>query len=208
MGQVTGSTTFTVNNNGVTQTVPVTFTGNYGTGPNGPFIQSYNLKIPCDVVNNPALLNQIKNGLTDWAANQVLNTRDAAGITGNPNHQFTADPSQVAENLIEDAKKCANVSDLDPDQDITASIYPSRPFVLSSLPSFHDPLVLDLQGTGLQLTSVTNSPVYFDFNNSGTATQTGWITPGEGLLLLNNGSGNLSQELLGAQSGNGFADLQ
>jgi hypothetical protein len=68
--------------------------------------------------------------------------------------------------------------------------------------------VLDLQGTGLNLTAATNSPVYFDFTGSGTATQTGWITPGEGLLLLNNGSGNLSQELLGAQSGDGFADLQ
>jgi hypothetical protein len=85
---------------------------------------------------------------------------------------------------------------------------PPKPFIWPGFPSFHDPLVLDLQGGGLTLTSVTDSPVYFDFTGSGMATETGWITPGEGMLLLNNGSGNLSQELLGAQSGNGFTDLQ
>lgn len=80
---------------------------------------------------------------------------------------------------------------------------PTKPFSWPTFPSFSDPLVLDLQGSGLGLTPVTNSPVYFDFTGSGTATQTGWITPGEGFLLLNKGSGNLSQALLG---GNAPAD--
>ena len=49
-------------------------------------------------------------------------------------------------------------------------IPPPKPFVWPSLPSFRDPLVLDLHGTGLGLTSVSNSPVYFDFTGLGHAT--------------------------------------
>jgi hypothetical protein len=77
-------------------------------------------------------------------------------------------------------------------------------------PNPRDPLVLDLAGTGLQFTALSNSSPAFDFTGSGFATQTGWITPGEGLLLLDNGRGDTAvtaDELLGAASGDGFADL-
>src|SRR6185437_5960123 len=76
-----------------------------------------------------------------------------------------------------------------------------------ALPTFRDPLVVNFEGDPLGFTSASNSPVYFDFTGSGSATETGWITSGEGLLLLNNGSSNISSEVLGAQSGSGFADL-
>jgi len=72
-----------------------------------------------------------------------------------------------------------------------------------------DPLVLDLAGTGVNLSSVTQSSAFFDFTGSGFATKTGWITQGEGLLVLNgNPNAPISvNELVGAQSGDGFADL-
>src|SRR6185437_4330199 len=76
-----------------------------------------------------------------------------------------------------------------------------------ALPTLRDPLVVNFEGDPLGFTSASNSPVYFDFTGSGSATETGWITSGEGLLLLNNGSSNISSEVLGAQSGSGFADL-
>jgi hypothetical protein len=131
-------------------------------------------------------------------------------LAADPNYPvFLKDPASLASQAqsytlgpIQALCKQADVNNGLPMNIVLAS------FNFPSLGSYHDPLVLDLQGTGLQLTSVTNSPVSFDFTGSGTATQTGWITPGEGLLLLNNGSGDLSQEILGAQSGNGFADLQ
>jgi hypothetical protein len=79
-----------------------------------------------------------------------------------------------------------------------------------SPPNPRDPLVLDLTGAGIQLTSVTGSPAHFDFAGSGFAAQTGWITSTEGLLVLDNGQGGSTitiDELLGAQSGDGFGDL-
>jgi hypothetical protein len=84
------------------------------------------------------------------------------------------------------------------------------PFFKLILPNPHDPLVLDLTGAGIQLTSVTGSPAHFDFTGSGFAMQTGWITPTEGMLVLDNGQGGSTitvDELLGAQSGDGFGDL-
>jgi hypothetical protein len=72
-----------------------------------------------------------------------------------------------------------------------------------------DPLVLDLAGAGIKLSSVTQSSAYFDFTGSGFAAKTGWITQGEGFLVLN-GNPNAPitvSELVGAQSGDGFADL-
>jgi hypothetical protein len=86
--------------------------------------------------------------------------------------------------------------------------YLSPTMLWSLLPGFHDPLVLNFQGHGPQLTSVSDSHVSFDFNGSGQSIPTGWISSNEGILLLDNGSGNISQEMLGAQSGNGFADLR
>lgn len=88
---------------------------------------------------------------------------------------------------------------------------PQAPFTAEhpSPPDPRDPLVLDLSGAGIQLSSVTQSSAHFDFTGSGFATKTGWITPGEGLLVLD-GNPNASinvNELVGAQSGDGFADL-
>ena len=71
--------------------------------------------------------------------------------------------------------------------------------------------MLDLSGTGIQLTSVDDSQTFFDFSGSGFATKTGWITASEGLLVLDNGLGGstiTADELLGAQSGDGFSDLK
>lgn len=87
----------------------------------------------------------------------------------------------------------------------------AAPFGLShpSPPDPRDPLVLDLAGVGIKLSSVAQSSAYFDFTGSGSAAKAGWITQGEGLLVLN-GNPNAPitvNELVGAQSGDGFADL-
>jgi len=50
---------------------------------------------------------------------------------------------------------------------------------------FADPLVLDLDGDGIETLSVKSGiPIYFDFNSDGTKTNTGWISPDDAYLVF------------------------
>ena len=64
------------------------------------------------------------------------------------------------------------------------------------------PIVLDLTGNGLETVGL-DAGVYFDMNNDGFATRTGWITPNNGFLVLDRtGSGTIDsgRELFGDQT--------
>jgi Ca2+-binding RTX toxin-like protein len=75
------------------------------------------------------------------------------------------------------------------------------------------PLVLDIDGDGVELSSLHSSgSVYFDFNNTGFAQAGGWISGGDGFLARDlNGDGfiNNGSELFGNSTGydNGFLAL-
>ncbi len=47
-----------------------------------------------------------------------------------------------------------------------------------------DPIVLDLDGDGYELTTQRNSGVYFEFDSDGFAEKTGWVRPDDGFLVL------------------------
>jgi hypothetical protein len=79
-----------------------------------------------------------------------------------------------------------------------------------------DPLVFDLTGDGINLQDLSSVSPRFDMNGNGFSVQTGWIGPGNGLLVLDkNGDGQINNvnELFGgdATSGGptaiGFAQL-
>lgn len=76
------------------------------------------------------------------------------------------------------------------------------------------PLVLDMDGDGVELTSLTGgSAVYWDVNNDGFAEASGWVSPDDALLAIDlneDGIINNSSELFGDQTGysNGFLALQ
>src|SRR5262245_37898060 len=74
-----------------------------------------------------------------------------------------------------------------------------------------DPLVLDLNGDGVQLTALTSSRAFFDLDADGFAQQTGWVTGGDGVLALDrNGNGRIDDvtEVFGDATTGGFAALQ
>ncbi|MBF0501066.1 MAG: hypothetical protein HQM09_13085 [Candidatus Riflebacteria bacterium] len=74
-----------------------------------------------------------------------------------------------------------------------------------------DPLVIDLKGNGLDLTSVDKGAL-FDMNADGRPEKVGWVKGDDALLVLDrNGNGKIDNgtEVFGDQNGaaNGFAEL-
>ncbi len=75
------------------------------------------------------------------------------------------------------------------------------------------PLVLDLTGTGVNLTALSYNSPYFDLQGNGFARKTGWIGSGTGLLAIDrNGDGQINDitELFGQHGSvpDGFAALR
>lgn len=75
-----------------------------------------------------------------------------------------------------------------------------------------DPLVLDLDGDGFELTSLEREGVRFDIDGNGTVDRTALVAPDDALLALDrNGNGRIDDggELFGDQHGaaDGFAEL-
>jgi len=101
------------------------------------------------------------------------------------------------ENAFEKLMKAFENFDFDPfnsdKQPLPGS--PANPF---------DPLVLDLNGDGVKLSRLGDSIAHYDFLGTGFAAQTGWVYGGDGLLMIDTGSG---AKLVGVTSGDAFADL-
>ncbi|WP_429326016.1 calcium-binding protein [Paraburkholderia sp. GAS348] len=90
-------------------------------------------------------------------------------------------------------------------------------FILSA--GMVDPLILDIDGDGIHTTNPDNSNAYFDFDGSGSRTHTGWISAGDGFLVLDrnhNGTIDSGAELFsnftpltnGTLAANGFDALR
>ncbi|WP_407155060.1 calcium-binding protein [Bradyrhizobium sp. STM 3557] len=76
---------------------------------------------------------------------------------------------------------------------------------------FHDPIVFDLNGDGVQLSSLAASGVHFDYAGDGFAERTGWVAGDDGMLAIDaNGNGKIDNglELFGSSSEDGFAVLE
>ncbi len=74
------------------------------------------------------------------------------------------------------------------------------------------PIILDMNGNGVELTSLQQSSALFDMDNDGFAELTGWVTGGDALLVHDtNGNGTIDDrsELFGAEDGysDGFDKL-
>lgn len=73
-----------------------------------------------------------------------------------------------------------------------------------------DPLVLDLDGDGVEFTDLTESNAQFDLTQDGFATKTAWVSGDDGLLALdknNDGKINDVGELFGSADRSGFSEL-
>ena len=72
------------------------------------------------------------------------------------------------------------------------------------------PLVLDLNGDGIQLSSLNSSKAFFDLTANGFQIHTGWVSSQDGLLAIDNNHNNKIDninELFGNNSNGGFSKL-
>ena len=73
-----------------------------------------------------------------------------------------------------------------------------------------DPIVLDLDGDGYELTTQRNSGVYSEFDGDRFAEKTGWVRGDDGFLVLDasaNGIVDDASEFFGDETQGGFAEL-
>jgi hypothetical protein len=82
---------------------------------------------------------------------------------------------------------------------------------------FRDPLIIDLDGDGIELTALGvageagASNVFFDYDGDGFAERTGWVKPDDGILVYDrNGNGQVdgAGELFGSPNQDGYAVLE
>jgi hypothetical protein len=73
------------------------------------------------------------------------------------------------------------------------------------------PLVLDLDGDGIELVSLVNSDIYWDIDQDGFAEAIGWVQADDGFLAIDANSDGIitdHSELLGSVAEDGFTDLR
>jgi hypothetical protein len=74
-----------------------------------------------------------------------------------------------------------------------------------------DPLLLDLDDDGIEISSLAGSSIHFDYNGDGFAELTGWVSADDGILTIDdNGNGVVDSglELFGSSTQDGFAVLE
>jgi hypothetical protein len=147
---------------------------------------------------------QVDLGNWNWVQNSAQNMHDglgaALGAIFDTLDPLNFDPHQFPPLHLD------RLLELDPNQSAGKRLIDNRTATTFSLatqaaPARRDPLILDLDGNGLDTTGInTANPILFDHDADGIKTATGWIKPTDAFLVLDrNGNGTIDNgaELFG-----------
>ena len=170
--------------------------------------------------NNLTFSQSLVRALTDLE-NRGDNPGDQeqimAGIEAARQHDYTSYNSAITDylerNILDGLLHLTNgLNELG--QDITDLFNAAKNWIMP-----RDPIILDLDGDGLETVGLSSSYVYFDQDGDGILSRTGWAGPDDGLLVwdrdgngsIDNGAelfGNFTPLRNGLLAPNGFAALE
>jgi len=136
-----------------------------------------------------------------------------AGYTGGPNVPFSEQMGGILVGTIEQYSRGLFHMGKTFDQIIQGSFKAANAilFVAGMKPIFSgDPLVLDLDGNGVNLTPVSDYAPALDMNVDGFLVHTGWVSGSDGILVYDkngNGAVDNATEIFGGPDANGYASL-
>ncbi|MBO9399165.1 calcium-binding protein, partial [Shimia sp. R9_2] len=146
-------------------------------------------------------------GVSDGIAEKIASSKEAIGKALNKFSEYISDIIDNIDEFLEEATEWAQDAWGDASEKVNSWLDD-----LDSLfnPPPRDPLVIDLDGDGIELTSLAGSSVFFDLDGDQFAERTGWVSPDDGLLVSDrndNGTIDNISELMGSQNATGFSEL-
>jgi Ca2+-binding RTX toxin-like protein len=138
------------------------------------------------VIDNNGVSMAVDGGLS-FPMGNTINTPAFSGVGGNVTQQIFA--WDDLGNFANRAGEC-----LDDRLDAASRLFGS---------SYISPIIVDMDGDGLELTRVSQSNVNFDLDNNGIAERTGWLKGDDAFVvrdLNNNGVIDNQREMLGVDS--------
>lgn len=157
-------------------------------------------------------LNSISSGTSSGTASgKSSGFNNLVTNTTSWNFQIAFSSTSTAQQALEAQQAQLARLDIMIEQISTGSFSGSDLFSYMQIMGLSDPLVFDLTGDGINLTSSENG-VLFDIKGDGSPTQTAWITPGNAFLYLDENGNQIvddANELFGDHAGhaNGFEKL-
>lgn len=153
-------------------------------------------------------LNSISSGT---ASGKSSGFNNLVTNTTSWNFQIAFSSTSTAQQALEAQQAQLARLDIMIEQISTGSFSGGDLFSYMQIMGLSDPLVFDLTGDGINLTSSENG-VLFDIKGDGSPTQTAWITPGNAFLYLDENGNQIvddANELFGDHAGhaNGFEKL-
>jgi hypothetical protein len=151
--------------------------------------------------------------LGEWGRNLGLQSEAVAELVGDELldiYMATGDAMESVKDAYEEGKETVGDALL-----AASNAYNEFLEAISAISLVKDPLIIDLSGDGLALSSQASSGVLFDMDGDGIAESTGWVTSdadgGDDVFLAldKNGNGNIDSvdELFGNDEMDGFAEL-